>query len=407
MNKKKNVGLWLSLLIILGIMILPTTPLVKGIIALILVGGFVYWKRSIFFYILANRHLVKKDTEQWPKAWPLYQKALQSGLIPAYRITVASMYIQRNDATIGKAIIEEYLADEKKKEDTNLTNIAKTMVSMVYWMEGDLDKATQTVKEVYDSGYRDKNLFINYGTYALEQGDLETARTLVKEGSQYEKESPGIHDNHGWLCLLEGKWDEANELYTTLVNRGPAFPEPYLHAAQVRVHYGKVGEAIELLDKALLARYSNTTSIDKDVIEALKKRLEDPKTRRSGALEIEQNRALVASGKLPKPLTETFEEETNLVLSGFAQEKEQAKPKNKQQAKKMELEEDDYTPNTDLTEADLEYARKHGLEEDEDERENPQTELPTNEEEMEEDDYTPNTDLTEADLEYAREHGSE
>ncbi len=356
MNKKKNMGLWLSILVILGITVLPTTALVKGIIALILVGGFIFWKRSIFFYILGNRHLVKKDTAEWHKAWPLYQKALHSGLIPAYRITIASMYIQRNDASIGKAIIEEYLAKKKKHEDIALTNIAKTMVSMVYWMEGDLDKAVQTVKEVYDSGYRDKNLFINYGTYALEQGDIETARTLVAEGSQYEKESPGIHDNHGWLCLLEGRWSEANELYDILISRGPAFPEPYLHAAQVRVHYGKVGEAIELLDKALLARYSNTTSIDKEVVRALKERLEDPRTRRAAALEIDRNTALVAQGKMPAPLTEQFEKETSLVLSGFAKEK--VKPKTKQQVKKEKLEEEDYTPNTELTEADLEYARR-------------------------------------------------
>ncbi len=357
MKNKKNLGLWLSLLIILSISVLPTTPLVKIIIAIILVGGFVFWKRSIFFYIQGNRHLVKKDQQEWHKAWPLYQKALRSGLVPAYRITIASMYIQRDDANEGKAIIEAYLAQEKKKEDKALTNIAKTMLSMVFWLEGDMDKATALVKEVYDSGYRDKNLFINYGTYALEQGDLNTARMLIEQGSQYEKESPGIHDNHGWLCLLEGKWDEAEELYTTLVGRGPTFPEPFIHAAQVKIHYGKVGEAIELLEKALLVRYSKTTSMHKETIRAMKERLEDPKTRRTGALEIEQNTALVASGNLPPALIETFEEEQGLVLTGFAKTKK--KPKSKQQAKKQDLPEEDYTPNTDLTEADLEYARKH------------------------------------------------
>lgn len=356
MKNKKNMGLWLSLLIILGIIVLPTTPQIKAGIGIILVGGFAFWKRSIFFYIQGNRHLVKKDPQEWHKAWPLYQKALRSGLIPAYRITIASMYIQRDDANEGKTIIEDYLADSKKKEDKALENIAKTMLSMVYWMQDDVDKAILMVKEVYDSGYRDKNLFINYGTYALEQGDLETARTLVEQGSQYEKESPGIHDNHGWLCLLEGKWDEADEVYATLIERGPSFPEPYLHAAQVSIHFGKVGEAIELLEKALLARYSNTSSIHKETIRALKERLDDPKTRRAGALEIEQNTALVASGKLPKPLTKTFEEEQGLVLSGFAKGKE--KPKNKQGTKKLDLSEREDSPNTDLTEADLEYAKK-------------------------------------------------
>jgi len=359
MLKKKNIGLWISLLVIVGISVLPTTPGVKFAILILLAGGFFYWKRSIFFYIQGNRHLVKRDENQWKKAWPLYQKALKSGLLPAYRVTAASMYIQRGDMAVGKSILEEYLAEEKKQEDEVLTNIAKTMISMVYWIEGDLERATNEVKAIYDSGYRDKNLFINYGTYALEQGDLKTARKLVEEGAQYENESPGIHDNHGWLYLLEGKWEEANQLYSTLIARGPAFPEPYVHAAQAKIHFGKVGEAIELLEKALLTRFSNTTSMRKEVIKALKERLEDPKTRRAGALEIDQNTAIVASGKLPPPLAEQFEEETGLVLSGFAEEKEIEKPKNKQLARKLGLDEEDYSPNTDLTEADLEYARKY------------------------------------------------
>ncbi len=356
MKKKPNLGLWLSLLVIMGIGVLPTTPIIKISILVLVVGGFLFWKRSILYYIQGSRHLSKDDQHGMEKAWSLYQKALRSGLIPAYRITVASMYIQHGEVNEGKAIIEEYLAAYKKKEDKSLTNIAKTMLSVVYWLQDDVKKALLLCKEVYASGYRDKNLFINYGAYALEYGDLKTARMLIKEGAQYEAESPGVQDNHGWLCLLEGKWDEADDLYTALVDKSPAFPEPFLHAAQVQIHYGKVGDAIELLEKALLVQYTNTTKIRKADIQALKERLEDPKTRRAGALEIDQNTALVASGKLPKALTETFEEEHELILSGFAKEKE--KSKNKQAAKKIPAKEEDYAPNTDLTEADLEYARK-------------------------------------------------
>lgn len=352
MHKKKNLGLWLSLLIILSIIAVPIPALTKVLALALLVGGVVFWKRSILFYIQANRHLIKKETAVWEKAWPLYQKAIKSGLQPAYRITAASMYIQRGDAKVGKQIIEEYLADQNKKEDKALVNIAKTMVSMVYWLEGDLDRAFVTVKEVFDSGYRDKNLFINFGTYALEKGDLSMARILIKEGSHFEKESPGIHDNRGWLELLEGRWDEANQTYTNLTSKGPAFPEPYLHAAQVKVHYGKVGEALALLDRAIASRFSNTTSIQRQSVIELKQRLENPRTRRVAALEIDQNTALVASGKLPLELANTYAEETALELTGFASE-----PKKPKAARKQE--EDDYTPNTELTEADLEYARKH------------------------------------------------
>lgn len=354
MKKNKNLGLWLSLLVILIIFTLPISSIAKFVLVALLLGSFLFWKRSIFWYMQANKHVVKPDSNEWEKAWPLYQKAIRNGLPSGFVITAASMYLQRGDYSVGKKLIEDYLQKSEKNKDVNLVNISKTMVSMSYWMDGDLDKAIQTVKEVYDSGYRDKNLFINYGTYALEKGDLETARKLIKEGKELEKSSPGIFDNRGWLMILEGKWEEAQGLYHELVGKSPRFPEPFVHAAQVKVHYGRVGEAIELLERATNARFSNTSGMKRETLLQLKEYLENPETRRAAALAIDKNPKMVASGKFPPKTQQSFEREEGDFLSGFAKEIE--KPI------LVEDEEGERLPNTELTDDDIAYAKKHNLE---------------------------------------------
>jgi tetratricopeptide (TPR) repeat protein len=356
MKKNNNLGLWLSLLVIFGIVLLPISLLQKALLIVVFIGGLAIWKRALLFYVQANKYAVNPDSSKWEKAWPLYQKALRNGLDSSFAVTAASMYLQRGDYTVGRQILEDYLVKPEKKKDATLVYIAKTMVSMAYWIDGDLDKAIKTVQEVYEAGYKDKNLFINYGTYVLEKGDLKTAHILGKEAAQFETASPGILDNRGWLTILEGNWEEAIPLYKNLIARGPKFPEPYVHAAQIKIHYGKVWEALDLLDQAINARYSNTSGMKKDQIVLLRKRLADPTTRMAAAKEIDGNTAMVASGKIPPHSTKSYEREERTVLPGFAKEPVQEKV-----AVKLVSEEGERIPNTELTEADIEYARKHNL----------------------------------------------
>jgi tetratricopeptide (TPR) repeat protein len=357
MKKNKNLALWLSLLVIMGITVSGLSLMQKVLAIVLFLGAFAFWKRAVIFYILANRHIVTEDPGEWEKAWPLYQKALRNGLAPGLVVPAASMYLQRGDYREGKRILERLLENPGKTKDPTLVPVTKTMLSMAYWIEGDLDKAIATVKEVYDGGYKDKNLYINYGTYVLEKGDLKKARTLAKEAKQFEQSSPGIMDNKGWLYILEGKWEQAAVLYRDLETRAPRFPEPYVHGAQAMIHYGKVGEALALLDRALETRFSNTSGMQKETIRQLRDRLADFDTRRAAATEIDENPALVASGKLPPKTGKRFPREEGTFLEGFADY-----PLSELPERGDEEQEDDESPRTELTAEDLEYARTHGLE---------------------------------------------
>ncbi|WP_320121506.1 pilus assembly protein PilF [uncultured Sphaerochaeta sp.] len=360
MNRKKNLGLWITLLIVVLISVIDIPTYSKFLLIALFLGSLLYYRRSVIFYIRANSKITSKKEADWQYAWPLYRKAIKAGLQKPFVITAASMFLQRGDAEEGKQIIEGYFASEKGRNE-NLDNVAKTMVSMAYWMDGDLDKAIECVREVHESGYQDKNLFINYTTYALAAGDLEKAEELLEEAGHLEESSPGIRDSRGWLYLLRGNWEEADTLFKELVEKGPRFPEPYVHHAQVKIHFGQVGDAIELLKKALDARYANTSGFSKEIIQDMIDGLENPETRRKRAMEIENDTASVALGKSPASIDQDFPPEEGYILEGFAKPKKQKKSAPKQQ-KKSPIESDDRTPNTDLTEEDLEYIRKHNLE---------------------------------------------
>lgn len=270
------------------------------------------------------------------------------------------MFLQRGDVSEGKKIIEEYLAGSKGK-DANLDNIARIMVSMAYWMEGDVQKAIKTVEDVYASGYRDRNLYINYSTYLLENGDFEQAQQLLDEAWETQKASPGIQDNRGWVHLLKGEWEEAEQLYSQLVGTKPHFPEPYVHYAQVLIHFGEAVKAADTLEGALQARFLNSCSMRKETIQGMIDGLRDPQTRVRTAKEIDSDPIAVSSGKAPKSIEGTFESCDHEVLPNFAVRAQ--KPKQVEKKTKAKYNDDDERlPNTELTEEDLEYIRKHNLE---------------------------------------------
>ena len=352
MKRNQNLYLWLFLLIIVLIFALPISIYSRLLLVAILVGSFLYLKRSVIYYVKANKKITDDNEQVWEEAWPLYRKAIQNGLQKQFVITSASMFLQRGDAKEGKQIIEDYLSSTKGR-DATLDNIAKTMISMAYWMENDLEKAIDTVEQVYQSGYRDKNLFINYTTYALEKGDLKKAKELLDSAADMERTSAGLHDNRGWLYILQGKWEKAATLYENLVHRNPRFPEPYVHYAQVKIHYGLAGEAIDLLEQALNARFANTSGMNRKTITTLLENLKNPQTRLKTAIEIDQDTKEVASGRLPQPREGVFAYEEGNTLAGFAVM--QAKVEDKTLDT---IEEEERIPNTELTEDDLAYIEK-------------------------------------------------
>ncbi len=347
MKRIKNLGLWLSILVTVVIMMLKIPNMYKFILLAVFIAGILFIRRGIFPYMKANKKATSANPDDWQEAWPLYRKALKAGVQKSFVITAASMFLQRGDREEGKRILLDFLATSTGKDPT-LDSIAKTMLSMAYWMEEDLERAIELVEEVHENGYRDKNLYINYTTYLIAAGRLDEAQELINESHIQGQTSPGIIDNQSWILILSGRWEEAEELLVNLVGRNPHFAEPYVHYAQILIHFGEVGPAIEQLERAAGCSFSNTSAMNKETIEALVEGLRDPATRITSAKAIDRDTEAVANGRLPAPIEGEFGPSEALLLTGFAARKPLPKivPKGERE------------PNLELTEEDLQFIEE-------------------------------------------------
>ncbi len=347
MKRIKNLGLWLSILVTVVIMMLKVPPMYKGILLALFIAGILFIRRGVFPYMKANKKATSVNPDDWQAAWPLYRKAIKAGVQKSFVITAASMFLQRGDREEGKRLLLDYLATSTGKDPT-LDSVAKTMLSMAYWMEGDLERAIELVEEVHRHGQRDKNLYINYSTYLIAAGRLDEAQELINESHVQGQSSPGIIDNQAWILILDERWEEAEELLINLVARNPHFAEPYVHYAQILIHFGEVGLAIEQLERAVGCSFTNTSAMNKRTIEALLARLTDPATRIKSAKAIDRDREAVANGRMSAPIQGEFDPCEEPILSGFAKRKPLPKI-----VAKAERE-----PNLDLTEEDLKFIEE-------------------------------------------------
>lgn len=348
----KDLWIFPAAMVIIVFLSIPTIIKIALILAVFFVMFFL--KRKTFLFMSASRHIAQAATPAQTD-WDKLQKALDMGLSEQMQITAASLYIQKGDWKKGWGLLNGVIDSTQKQNDEKshqgLVNVAKIMRSMAFWLNGDLDGAINEVSSVYQNGYRDKNLYINYQTYLLEKGNLSMAKQLLDESKEMEHGSLGIQDNHGWYLILSGKWEEAEAIYNVLFNLNPRFPEPYIHMAQIKLHYGLCKEALEFLSKAEDARFTQTSSIKPGFIKELETALSEPKTRMATAKAVDADVVGVALGRMPKPCTETFEATDAEILSGFAPVPVEATP----------AQDDDRLPDTDLSGDDEEYLKKHGL----------------------------------------------
>jgi len=350
---KSKYGFFTAFLICIALGFLPIPGYIKAILIILISFTILYVNRSMYYFIIANRNYMNKKKENKEKTWQYYRKAFDANLIDKYKLTMASILIQKNDYNFGGEILDSVI---NKSKDKKLIKLAKIQKSMVFQLNGQIDEAIEILESVRNEGYCDKNLMINLGTYVLYQNDLKKAKALIKDTKEEEKTSSGIADNHGWYCILNNKWDEAYTIYLDILDRKPRFPDPYVHAAQVFLHYNNVEKALECLNEAVSKTWTNTIFFKQDI---LNKIIED--------LKIDDNTLIVAS--INNSVEAVAKGETYKKLSQAEAKKILSKPFEKEpiienkEEKTEEIEEipivDEELPNTELTEEDLKWEEEH------------------------------------------------
>ncbi len=350
---KSKYGFFTAFFICIALGFLPIQGYIKAILIILISFTILYINRSMYYFIIANRNYMNKKKENKEKTWQYYRKAFDANLIDKYKLTMASILIQKNDHNFGGEVLDSVINNSKDKK---LIKLAKIQKSMVFQLNDEIDKAIEILESVRNEGYCDKNLMINLETYVLYQNDLKKAKALIKDTKDEEKTSSGIADNHGWFCILNNKWDEAYSIYLDILDRKPRFPDPYVHAAQVFLHYNNVEKALECLNEAVNKTWTNTIFFKQEIL-----------TQIITALKTDDNSLIVAS--INNSVEAVAKGETYKKLSTAEAKKILAKPFEKEPKIEKVIEEtseneeesiiDEDLPNTELTEEDLKWEEEH------------------------------------------------
>lgn len=351
-----RVLVYLSLMVfVFGVLFANVTGIQLLVLALLTLAVIVVARRAYFFFVKANRIYSSHDKSRLEEAMVWYRKTLRAGISPKYTVLCATILIQEGDKETGKAALEKLLATRSVKDET-IRSQAKCALSLAYYVDEDYEKALSLCKEVMDGKYRDNVLYIDICTYYLALGKVKDFKRTVEDFSQKTVTSAAMLDLQIVYQLLSGQWKSAFVMLSQLFDKADGdftFADPYVHMAQVWIHYGDHEKALEYLRTARdRIDYRAVTIISKDFVEALISGLENEETRHQMMADIDSDMLSVINGKKPKH----FEGEWRS-HDGKELENAQAEAVRQVEADREELADRD--PNTDLDDADEEWLKRH------------------------------------------------
>lgn len=194
----------------------------------------------------------------------LFEKGASSRNVD-YMTKIRYVFTELKLGSIEKAKAKiSYILSEKKLP-SGMKYEAKAVFALILFKEGSLDEAKELMLEVYEN-YKNTNMYCTLG-YLF--NILEVPETAVKfnlEAYEYNKDHNTILDNLGQAYYLNGEYEKAEEIYEKLIEKSPAFPEPYYNYALVLIKKGDKEYAKELLEEALTKPFNNLTTVTKEEI---------------------------------------------------------------------------------------------------------------------------------------------
>ena len=313
-------------------------------------------KLGVFYFAFGNKHLMDKKPDSLEKAVKLYRKAMRWGIPTKYLVSCGSLMIQNDALEDGKKALEMAIA--KNDRDKRYAFIARVSLSMYYWKKNELSKAIKVCEEVIKDGYEDTNVYVNLCTYELEKGALGSFHEHVKKYSKDDRlaKAPALKDYIAVDAILRGEWKKASSILSEMLEaRNYNFADPYLHMAQVKMHYGNSSEAIEILKRSLSdCTFTEDAIVKEQLVKDCISQLEDESTRITFMSSAEKDALSLINGSLPETTAEIVEFEAEPTKDEIIE----AVKKEEEEQNKIDpaLEED---MNTNITDEDEEWLKKH------------------------------------------------
>ncbi|MDD4011946.1 MAG: hypothetical protein PHI83_07350 [Sphaerochaetaceae bacterium] len=350
--------------------------------------------RSQAWFFLAMKN-IDKDPEKSLKYMKL---ALSSHLPQEQALIVGNALIQRSDNQLGIKTMKDIVDHPSQPQNKTRALIA---LSMAYWRDGNTSLAVKTLEDLRSGGYTDKNLEINLATYYLELFNVKAAEALISEAK--DNQTNGMLDNRLMLALYKGELEKASEMAKELTqDRKAAFPEAWVHAAQIKLALSEDAQAAaDMIREALNKRLLCTGAFTREYLTALAEGLESKQACAAFTKAMNQSIFAVSQGLCfpiegseldpsicRKPAVPTM---PIITLNRPAQvQKTEQMEMQVQPVVQEEEDDDDRMPNTDLDDSDEAWAIETGITPD---RDDEQEEPFSNDLGDDDDDRMPNTDL--------------
>lgn len=150
-------------------------------------------------------------------------------------------------------------------------NQVKNLLALVSWKEGNLNDAIEMLEEILADGYRNTQIYQNLGIMYNLSGDSEKAIAFHKEAMEFNADDQIIRDNLADGYAIAERWNDAAEVYESLVNDDPEprFPEAFYGYGKVLIALGKQEEGLAMIKKSLEKPFSYLSIRTKEEIEEL------------------------------------------------------------------------------------------------------------------------------------------
>ena len=349
MNKNNIIIIVAIILIVAAFAVFGSNTTVQIIILLAALLALLYTRRSTMYFARANKAYTAKKGD----CIQLYNKAVNAGLAYKYLVIAGTILIKEGAVESGKNALYKIINDRHFKDSTIISQ-AKIALSMGYYQEQDYAKAASICEEVMNTDYRDKNLYINLSTYLLALCRLDDFYSLVDEFSSKSRlETPALADLQVTRCILQGDFIKAYQMLTSFMKQYTFnFADPYVHFAQVYMHYGEAGKAAEILRECLAkVLFEPIYIIPKDVIRLLIEKLSDPAAAAAVMAANNADPLALINGHMPQPYS------GEITFASFSEIEDSLKAEETEKRRQKSLIERAHS--TDLTDEDEQWLKKH------------------------------------------------
>lgn len=219
---------------------------------------------SVIGTYYGNRAYLLHTKKQYPEAMVYYEKAFAHGNRNAGHLAGYAVLLMRM-GRFPEAIDYFDKALQHKMNAENL-NAVKLNRALSVFKGGDRKQGIRDMEKLYEEAPNGR-IYQTLGFAYILEGDLKKALSFNLEAMEYDENDAVVLDNLATTYLALDRYDKAEPLLRRAHELRPKQVDILYHLAQVEVHRGELGEALDLLEMAEHGYLDALNDVDRDMID--------------------------------------------------------------------------------------------------------------------------------------------